>query len=272
MPHGDPASPGSEPSQDIWRALADPSRRRILDVLRDKPLTTGAIASHFSISRVAVMKHLARLDAAGLVTSRKRGRERWHYVNLAPILTLHERWTVPVAGDLARGLLDLKDQLEGSMAAEVTTIDVAVDVEIATSPHRVFDAISRTPGAWWGPAYLRPDATDLTLEPRIGATLVEEWPGGGMILATVTGLTEDCWIQFTGPFHLGAASAVAEFELTPRAGGCLVALTFRGAGLIETGMAAAFEDGWRELVGDNLKRFCETGDGPAVSADRRSTD
>jgi len=63
---------------DLWRALADPTRRRILDLLRLRPAITGEIAAAFPISRIAVMRHLEVLAEAELVTSRKRGRERWH--------------------------------------------------------------------------------------------------------------------------------------------------------------------------------------------------
>jgi hypothetical protein len=56
----------------LWRALADPTRRRILDLLRERPRVTGEIASHFAVSRIAVMRHLEVLSDAGLATSRKR--------------------------------------------------------------------------------------------------------------------------------------------------------------------------------------------------------
>jgi len=74
----------------VWRALADPTRRAILDLLRERPRITGDISSHFEISRIAVMRHLDVLAAAGLVTSRKRGRERWHYLNAIPLQRIHE--------------------------------------------------------------------------------------------------------------------------------------------------------------------------------------
>ena len=76
----------------IWQALSDPTRRRILDLLRERPRITGEIAGQFEISRIAVMRHLEVLSAAGLVTSRKRGRERWHYVNAIPLQRMYERW------------------------------------------------------------------------------------------------------------------------------------------------------------------------------------
>ncbi|MGH2782406.1 MAG: metalloregulator ArsR/SmtB family transcription factor, partial [Thermoleophilaceae bacterium] len=59
----------------VWKALSDRSRRRILDLLRAGPATTGQVAAEFEISRIAVMRHLSVLADAGLVVSQKRGRE-----------------------------------------------------------------------------------------------------------------------------------------------------------------------------------------------------
>src|SRR5262250_2438164 len=96
----------------LWRALADPTRRRILDLLRRRPLITGEIAAQFAISRIAVMRHLEVLSQAGLVTSRKRGRERWHYLNTVPLQQLHRRWADPAAAGFASALLRLQGTLE----------------------------------------------------------------------------------------------------------------------------------------------------------------
>ena len=91
----------------LWRALADPTRRRILDLLRNGPAITGEIAAAFPISRIAVMRHLEVLAEAELITSRKRGRERWHYLNAVPLERLHRRWAGPVEAGFASGLLRL---------------------------------------------------------------------------------------------------------------------------------------------------------------------
>ena len=96
----------------LWRALADPSRRRMLDLLREKPLTTGQIAEQFEFSRFAVMKHLAVLQQAGLMTVERRGRERWNHLNAVPIQQIYRRWIRPFETVPADRLLRLKRHVE----------------------------------------------------------------------------------------------------------------------------------------------------------------
>jgi DNA-binding transcriptional ArsR family regulator len=81
----------------VWKALAEPHRRSILDRLRDGPKTTGELVRPFDLSRFAVMKHLRVLERAALVVVRRRGRERWNYLNPVPIQTIYERWITPYA-------------------------------------------------------------------------------------------------------------------------------------------------------------------------------
>lgn len=96
----------------VCRALADPSRRAILDHLSQAPRTTGELAGLFPTSRFAVMKHLAVLEQAGLVVVTRRGRERWNQLNAVPLQRLVERWISPLAERGARSLIALKRQLE----------------------------------------------------------------------------------------------------------------------------------------------------------------
>jgi DNA-binding transcriptional ArsR family regulator len=96
----------------VWKALADPSRRRMLDLLRDGPRTTCDLCGSFESSRFAVMKHLRVLEHARLILVRRRGRERWNYLNPIPIQTIYERWLTPYAALWAGELLDLKRTVE----------------------------------------------------------------------------------------------------------------------------------------------------------------
>ena len=98
----------------VFRALAAPLRRQILDRLKDDPKTTGALCEAFpELDRCTVMQHLKVLEDAGLVVARRDGRERWNHLNALPIQQLHERWIGSYAAYAAQGLLKLKQNLEG---------------------------------------------------------------------------------------------------------------------------------------------------------------
>ena len=85
----------SDDDQDaVFQALANPARRQMLDLLRQQPgLAVGKLAGQFDVSRVAVIKHLAVLEAAELVVSKRAGRRRLLFLNVVPIQQIHERWT-----------------------------------------------------------------------------------------------------------------------------------------------------------------------------------
>ena len=97
----------------IFKALGHHVRRRILDDLRDQPLTTGTLCAHFpDLDRCTVMQHLGVLEEAGLVIPERRGRERWNHLNPLPIHDIHERWIGPHAAGAVARLATLKRQLE----------------------------------------------------------------------------------------------------------------------------------------------------------------
>ena len=96
----------------VFKALADGTRRKILDLLSERPLTTGELCAAFPVSRFAVMKHLSVLEKAGLVLVRRRGRERFNHLNAVPLQELYERWMRPYEAHWARSLLSLKRRLE----------------------------------------------------------------------------------------------------------------------------------------------------------------
>jgi DNA-binding transcriptional ArsR family regulator len=100
----------------VFKALADPTRRTILDMLADddgQTLSTLADAVP-EMTRFGVMKHLRLLEAAGLVVSEKHGREKLHYLNPVPIREIHDRWISRYAGPHVAGLLALRDRSEGA--------------------------------------------------------------------------------------------------------------------------------------------------------------
>jgi DNA-binding transcriptional ArsR family regulator len=96
----------------LFKALADPTRRRILDLLRARPRTTGELCEGFPTSRFAVMKHLGVLARARLVLVRRRGRVRWNVLNPVPIRQLSRRWIRPFEAGRVDALLRLKRIVE----------------------------------------------------------------------------------------------------------------------------------------------------------------
>jgi DNA-binding transcriptional ArsR family regulator len=101
----------------IFKALAAPLRRAILDALKDRPATTGALCEKFAeVDRCTVMQHLGVLEKADLVIARREGRERWNHLNALPIKTIHDRWIGPHAAHAADRLARLRDGLEESGA------------------------------------------------------------------------------------------------------------------------------------------------------------
>src|ERR1700712_1588794 len=98
---------------EVFKALADPTRRALLDELfREDGQTLGALEERFEMSRFGVMKHLKLLEDAGLVVTRKRGREKLHFLNPVPIRLVHDRWVSKYAEPWVAALSDLKQSLE----------------------------------------------------------------------------------------------------------------------------------------------------------------
>ena len=97
----------------VWKALADETRRRLLDLLSGRPQTTGELCSQFEeLSRCAIMKHLGILEAANLVIVRREGKYRWNYINPVPIQEIYERWVSRRAASLAYSMLRVKQRVE----------------------------------------------------------------------------------------------------------------------------------------------------------------
>jgi DNA-binding transcriptional ArsR family regulator len=97
----------------VFKALADPTRRSLLDELfREDGQTLTALELRLPMTRFGVMKHLKLLEQAGLVTTQKRGREKLHFLNPVPIRIIHDRWVRKYAEPWAAGLSGMKRDLE----------------------------------------------------------------------------------------------------------------------------------------------------------------
>ena len=120
----------------VFKAMADPTRRELLDELfRADGQTLGALEERFAMTRFGVMKHLKVLEEAGLVVTRRRGREKLHFLNPVPIRLVHDRWVSKYAEPWAAGLSDLKRELE-------STMEKVFEIYIRTTPERLWEAIT----------------------------------------------------------------------------------------------------------------------------------
>lgn len=147
----------------MFKALADPTRRDLLDELfREDGQTLHALEAHFDMTRYGVMKHLKQLEEAGLVVTRRRGREKLHFLNPVPIRLVHDRWVSKYAEPWAAALSDLKTRLESPM-------EKIFEIYIKTTPERLWEAITDS---------------DIRSKYQFGMKINSDWtPGGRFELA-----------------------------------------------------------------------------------------
>jgi uncharacterized protein YndB with AHSA1/START domain/DNA-binding transcriptional ArsR family regulator len=159
---------------EVFRALADASRRRLLDKLfkRDGQ-TLGELEAHLpEMTRFGVMKHLDVLEEAGLVTTRKVGREKLHYLNPVPIRRVFDRWTSKYAKPFTRAMSDLKSALERNGEPIMTT---------TASPKHVYEIYIRTtPDKLWA-AITKPE---FTRQYFYGSEVKSDWKIGSPVTHT----------------------------------------------------------------------------------------
>ena len=142
---------------DVFRALADPTRRSLLDELfREDGQTLNALEARFSMTRFGVMKHLKQLEEAGLVVTRRRGREKLHFLNPVPIRLVHDRWVSKYAEPWVAALSGLKGSLE-------STVERVFEIYIRTTPERLWEAITDS---------------DIRSRYNFGARITSEWTPG----------------------------------------------------------------------------------------------
>ena len=122
----------------VFKALADPTRRSLLDELfKQDGQTLGKLEERLPMTRFGVMKHLKVLEEAGLVVARKRGREKLHFLNAVPIRLVHDRWVSKFAEPWAATLSELKTSIE-----KEAVMEKVFEIYIKTTPERLWEAIT----------------------------------------------------------------------------------------------------------------------------------
>jgi uncharacterized protein YndB with AHSA1/START domain len=152
---------------EVFKALADPTRRSLLDELfRADGQTLSELEERFAMTRFGVMKHLKQLEEAGLVVTRRRGREKLHFLNPVPIRLVHDRWVSKYAEPWAAALSDIKHRLE-------TPMEKVFEIYIRTTPERLWEAITDS---------------EIRSKYNFGARITSDWtPGSRMEMATPDG-------------------------------------------------------------------------------------
>jgi len=144
----------------VFRALADPTRRSLLDELfRDDGQTLSELEGRIPMTRFGVMKHLRQLEDAGLVVTRRRGREKLHFLNPVPIRLVHDRWVSKYAEPWAAALSGLKHRLE-------TPMEKVFEIYIRTTPERLWEAITDP---------------DIRSKYSFGARVTSDWTPGSRV-------------------------------------------------------------------------------------------
>ena len=113
----------------VWKALSDKTRRKILDILREKEMTTGDLCRHFKkLTRYGIMKHLNILHNANLIIIKREGKNRWNYINPLPIQEIYERWVKKYEAGWSSYLIQFKNNME-KYKMEKIKFQVAVRID-----------------------------------------------------------------------------------------------------------------------------------------------
>jgi DNA-binding transcriptional ArsR family regulator/uncharacterized protein YndB with AHSA1/START domain len=252
-------------AEQVWKALVDPVRRELLDLLRDGPKTTGTLAEHFEQTRFGVMKHLSVLEDADLISIEKRGRERWNYLNAAKLTQSTERWLSPFQKIWANRLSGLSRHLtlENDMKNEqaVTCLDIVQETELPAQKARVFRALTQDIDTWWGDGFRQAGAgSTIRLEAHIGADMIETGSDRHEVIwARVEEVRAPDILYLSGRFAVaGAVAGRIHFNLEETTNGnTKLRLHHSAVGVISTEMHGRFSQGWSQLFDVQLRTYLE---------------
>jgi len=242
----------------VFRALADPTRRGLLDALfkRDGQ-TQQALGRRLRMTRFGVMKHLGVLEAAGLVVTRKRGREKLHFLNAVPIRRIHDRWIDKFTEPWAAMLSGLKRHIE-----EAGTMEKVFEIYIKTTPERLWQAITDPElrskytfgvgvhSSWQPGSSYQARTDDTTISP--GMAIAE---GENLEVDPPRRLVQSFRALWSGAIQREGTSRVT-WEIEPVGDSCRLTVTHDQ---LREGANAELFGGW-PMVLSGLKTLLETGE------------
>jgi uncharacterized protein YndB with AHSA1/START domain/DNA-binding transcriptional ArsR family regulator len=237
----------------VFKALADPTRRSLLDDLfREDGQTLSALTERFSMTRIGVMKHLDLLEKAGLVVTKRRGREKLHFLNPIPIRVIHDRWVSKYTEPWTVALLGLKHRMENEM-------EKVFEIYIRTTPERLWHAITDP---------------EVRRKFQFGNTITSDWrPGGhfemtnpgapGMVLGEGENLEVDpprrlvqSMVALWGEDVKSEGTSRVTWEIEPVGDSCRLLVTHDQ---LREGANDQLYGGWPMIL-SGLKTWLETGE------------
>jgi uncharacterized protein YndB with AHSA1/START domain/predicted transcriptional regulator len=240
----------------VFRALADPNRRLLLDRLHERDSQTLIeLQGHLQMTRFGVMKHLKLLEEAGLISTRKIGREKFHYINPVPIQMVYDRWVSKYAKPWARAVVGLKYALEDENVAETTT--QMLQVYIKTSPEKLWQALTdgtitklyymgTSVESTWKPgasiSYLMGDGSTM-----LDGEVLEVDPPRRLVTTFIPR-----WDPSVAPH-----TSKVTYEIEKKGESCRLLLTHEEL-LVGSPEATGVFDGWSQIL-SGLKTYLETG-------------
>lgn len=254
----------------IWAALADAKRRDIVNLLQEKPRTTGEISEHFDVSRFAVMKHLKVLEQANLIKTRREGRQRWNMLNDDLARFLRTRLTGD-EGDSSYQLVDIlglfpADPSDAPLTGPAAETVIEQTVLLPAAPPQVYQALTGDLDAWWSLRLLA--HSQVKLEPYVNGRFYEAFntAGHGVLYATVTCIRQFEELRFRGTGELTERMAgmfvpdnFIHLTLEPQANGTQLTLTHRLKGGLNKFAEDVYHRQWHVLLNQHLKSFVARG-------------
>lgn len=253
-------------TESVWRALTSPHRRRLLDLLRDGPLTTGQISKQIpELSRFAVMQHLGVLEEAQLVIVKRDGRQRFNYANPMPLRDIYDRWVSTFSSTAAETTQHLRryaeaksKELQQMNDPTFRVVKIELEVDIAAPPELVFDALTKDMDNWW-PHRVKPDG-GIRHDAKLGGAIAEEWTGGGALYGTIIAFDPPHRCSSTTTGFMGRACTFANDDVVePKDGGCVYKKSLCIWGDVSQELEEMFRSGSAAILKGALKSYCEEG-------------
>ncbi len=251
----------------VFKALSHPIRVTMLDLLKEGPKRTSDLDEAFpDVSRYAVMKHLNILEEANLLLIRREGRTRLNYINIIPLQQVYGRWVSKYQSNDAHALTQIKELAERRQETmKHDTFQIEQEILIEANKENVYKALTENIGQWW--AYrLCGEGSTMTLSAKAGGQFIEHGANGADALwGTVTFASENNEIRLNGLLGMqGAVNSAYSYKLEANGNHTLLKLSHHAVGLLDPEWEEQHAAGWKELLGDFLKNYVETGKTPEI--------